>query len=360
MKTVLKISVALILCLVLVFSAVSCGQTAASSTSGDLGTGVVWEYDSKTNVLNIKGNGKMTDFASASAVPWASVKTAAKSITIEDGIENVGDYAFYGFSALESVTLPASVTTIGKSAFAFSGKLENISLPASLTTIGNNAFEGCSALSAIFVPASVTALGENAFAYCYSMKDAAVLAPISIPAGAFTNCSGIEKLILNQSITADMIADGAFKNASVKFEDATFTTSLTATASVTVNYVNTDGEAVAESVTKSDLEYGKSYSIVSPEIEGYTADKLTVSGRVYGENLSVTVTYTKDEAEATTAPVVEDDKDTEVGPSTYIAIAILAIVLVGIGVGAFFIFRNEKKNAAANTKTVRKNNNNRR
>ena len=105
MKTILKISTIIALCLILVFSTVSCGGTSASSAGGDLGADIVWEYDSKTNVLNIKGSGKMTDFASASAVPWASVKTAATSITIEDGIENVGNYAFYGFSALESVTL---------------------------------------------------------------------------------------------------------------------------------------------------------------------------------------------------------------------------------------------------------------
>ena len=357
MKTVLKITTAIALCLILVFSAVSCGGTSASSANGECGTGLTWEYDSKTNVLSITGNGKMTDFASASVVPWISVKAAAKTVTISEGVENVGDYAFYGFSALESVTLPASVVSIGKSSFAFAGALKNIALPSALTTIGDRAFEGCSALSAAFVPASVTSLGNYTFAYCYSVTDAAILAPISLPAGTFTNCSSIEKLILNKAITEDMVAEGAFKNANVSFADATFTESLTATATVTVKYVNTDGEEVSESVVKADLEYGKAYSIVSPEIEDHTADKLTVSGHVYGEDVSITVTYTKDEAEVTTAPVVEDEKDTEIGPSTYIAIGVLAVVLVGIGIGAFFIFRNEKKNANSNTRTVRKNDN---
>ena len=170
MKTILKISTIIALCLILVFSTVSCGGTSVSSTSGELGESITWEYDSKTNALNIKGSGKMTDFASTSAVPWASVKTAAKSITIEDGLENVGDYAFYGFSALESVTLPASVTAIGKSAFAFSGKLENISLPASLTTIGNNAFEQNTALEKIYYFGNEDIFGTTSFTKCESLN----------------------------------------------------------------------------------------------------------------------------------------------------------------------------------------------
>lgn len=360
MNKIFKITTAIVLCLVLAFSAVSCaGSSAAVSANGECGTGLTWEYDSKTNVLNISGNGKMTDFPNTTVVPWASAKGSVKTITVSEGVESVGNYAFYGFTALESVTLPSTVAVIGKSAFAFSGALVSVNLPASLTTINESAFEGCSALTSAFVPANVTELGAKAFAYCYSVTDAAVLAPIAIPENTFVNCRSIEKLILNKAITADMVSDSAFKGCgSVSFESATFTESQTASASVTVKYIDTTGNEVSEAVVKTDLGYGAAYSIVSPKIDGYTADKLTVNGNVYGEDLTLTVTYTKDEAEVTTAPTVDDGQDSEIGPSTYIAIAILAVVLVGIGIGAFFIFRNEKKNANTNNRTVRKNDNN--
>ncbi len=355
MNKIFKITIAIVLCLVLVFSAVSCGGSSAASANGECGTGLTWEFDSKTGVLSISGNGKMTDFANTSAVPWVSAKASVKTVTVSEGVENIGDFAFYGFSALESATLPSTVAVIGKSAFAFSGVLASVNLPDSLTTIKESAFEGCSSLKSAFVPANVTELGAKAFAYCYSVTDAAVLAPVSIPEKAFVNCRSIGNLILNKAITADMVSESAFDGCPDDMKTIA-TESLTASASVTVKYIDTEGNEVAESVVKSDLGYGDAYSIVSPKKEGYTADKLTVSGNVYGEDLSLTVTYTKDEAEVTTAPT-DDQKDTEVGPSTYIAIAILAVVLVGIGVGAFFIFRNEKKNANANTKTVRKNDN---
>ena len=354
MKKILKITSVILLCLALSLMAVSCGNASAASSSGNCGTGLTWEYDSKTNVLSISGNGKITDYASSTDAPWAAAKNSVKSITVSDGVEHIGNYAFYGFSSLESVSLPSSVISIGKSAFAFSSSLTNISLPSSLLTIGESAFEGCSSLAAAFVPAGVTELGEKAFAFCYSVTDAAILAPVEIPANTFLNCRSIGKLILNNTITAEMVDESAFEGCSVSYSNATLTESQTASANVTVKYIDTEGNELSAAVVKENLEYGASYSVVSPEIEGYTADKLTVSGHVYGENITTTVTYTKDEAEVTTAPVVEDT-DQEIGTSTIIAIVILGVVLVGIAIGAFFIFRAEKKNTTTNTRTVRKN-----
>lgn len=70
---------------------------------------------------------------------------------------------------------------------------------------------------------------------------------------------------------------------------------LTATAyqkhNLTVNYVYAGGGTAAESVTQSIFE-NSNYSIVSPEIDGYTADVTTVAGTMPGEDKTVTVTYT--------------------------------------------------------------------
>lgn len=356
MKKVLKIASVILLSIIIALTSVACGAPKASSGSGECGSGVSWEYNSDTNVLSISGNGSMKDYGNSADVPWASARASVKTITISDGVERIGDHAFYGFTALESVSLPDSVASVGKSAFAFSTVLKSISLPAALLSIGEGAFEGCSALSAAFVPASVTTLGERAFAYCYSVTDAAILAPVSIPANAFLNCRSIDKLILNTNITAEMVAEDAFKGCSVDIDDATRTESQTASASVTVKYIDTEGNEISETVVKGELEYGASYSVVSPEIEGYTADKLTVSGHVYGENVTETVTYTKDEAEVTT-PIEEQEPDNEITSSTIIAIVILGVVLVGIAIAAFLIFRSEKKNANA-SRTVRNNANN--
>lgn len=350
MKKFLKISVTALLCLIIALCAVSCGGSSVDSASGECGSGMSWEFDSKTNVLSISGNGKISDYESAENLPWAAVKSAVKTITVSDGVEAIGNKAFYGFSALESITLPETVASIGDSSFAFCTVLKSISLPDALTTIGASAFEGCSALESAFVPESVTKLGERAFAYCYSMTDAAILAKVEIPENTFLNCRSIDRIILHPEI--ETISENAFKGSSVTSDDAVRTDTTKAT--VTVKYVDTEGNEISEAVTQ-EKEYGDPYSIVSPAIEGYTADKLTVSGKLYGDNKTVTVTYTKDEVVETTEPAPVEKEP--IGPSTIIAIVVLGVVLVGIAVGAILIFRSEKKNANK-TGTVRKNTSN--
>ena len=347
MKKIFKLLALATLILLIIISATSCASTpSAKSASGELDGGLKWSYASEGNTLTISGDGNMTDFESASEVPWKAAKASVKSIIISDGVKNIGDYAFYSFSALESITIPDTVEKIGVSAFAFSSITE-ISIPAGVTVIEDRAFEGCSSLIAAFVPASVSTLGDNVFAYCYSITDAAILANVAIPENAFKNCTKLDKLLVKEDISDDMVAENAFDGCPIDFSDATKTASSDATASVTVNYVDENGQEMSESVVKAELAYGASYSIVSPSVEGYTADKLTVTGNVFGSDVTVTVTYTEDKPVETTAPVtdVPDEKE-EITPSTIVAIVIFGVVLVAIAVGAFLLMRSDKKNAS--------------
>ena len=60
---------------------------------------------------------------------------------------------------------------------------------------------------------------------------------------------------------------------------------------LTVNYKYEDGSKAAESHEET-LPYQSDYSVTSPELEGYTADKLVVSGKMPAGNVEETVTYT--------------------------------------------------------------------
>ncbi len=356
MKKILKITALLMMSLLLILSFTACGSSAAKSASGTCENGLVWNYDADTKTLSISGNGEMKDFASSSEAPWAAVATSAKTLTVSNGVSKIGAYAFYSFSVLENVSIPDSVTTVGKCSFAFNTALKNLSLPASLISIGEAAFEGCSSLTAAFVPASVQSIGERAFAYCSSVTDAAILAPVNIPALTFKCCRSLDKLLLNSAISDDMIAANAFEDCQRTAADASRTESSTANATVTVKYLDTDGNELHSPEIRENIPYGGSYSIVSPAIDGYTADKLTASGYLYGANREETVTYTKNDVPAETTDTDTSEEDDEVGPSTYVSIAIFAIVLIGIAVAAVLLLRSEKKNAGKNTTTVRKNN----
>ena len=360
MKKLLRITSVILLCLTLVLALASCGGKAASDAAGACGSGLTWSYDSKSAVLSISGNGRMNDYASSSEVPWAAAKASIKTVTVASGVEHIGSYAFYGASALETVNLPETLTSVGDYAFAYATSLKSAALPDSLAKLGNSAFEGCSSLVAAFVPANVTELGKNAFAYCYSVTDAAVLANIAVPEGTFLNCRSVSHLLLNVNISDEMVAANALTGAGIALANADRTESATASAKITVKYIDTDGAVLFESKVIENIAYGDSYSVVSPSKDGYTADQLTVSGNLYGKDKEVVVTYTKN-AVVETAPADNNatatDAEKKITPSTIFAIVILAVVLVAIGVFAILFARSEKKNSAKNT-TVRKNNSN--
>lgn len=60
---------------------------------------------------------------------------------------------------------------------------------------------------------------------------------------------------------------------------------------LTINYKYADGTEAKPTHTES-LTYGSSYSVASPLITGYTADKLTVSGSMPDSDVTIDVTFT--------------------------------------------------------------------
>lgn len=60
---------------------------------------------------------------------------------------------------------------------------------------------------------------------------------------------------------------------------------------LTINYKYADGSEAKPTHTES-LTYGSSYSVASPLITGYTADKLTVSGSMPDSDVTIDVTFT--------------------------------------------------------------------
>ncbi|MCQ2324973.1 MAG: leucine-rich repeat domain-containing protein [Paludibacteraceae bacterium] len=91
------------------------------------------------------------------------------SVTIGNSVTSIGNYAFYECSHLTSVTIPNSVTTIGDYAFYECDFLTSVSIPNSVTTIGQSAFSNCSDLTSVTIPNSVTTIGDEAFACCWRM-----------------------------------------------------------------------------------------------------------------------------------------------------------------------------------------------
>lgn len=78
--------------------------------------------------LAITGSGAMKDWTQETDVPWNFVKGTITTVTIAEGITNIGNNAFWGCTALESVTIAEGVTTINSYAFALCIALKSITI----------------------------------------------------------------------------------------------------------------------------------------------------------------------------------------------------------------------------------------
>ena len=160
---------------------------------------------SEDGTLTISG-GEMEDYNDIQKpAPWFVYiyphRDKIKNIVIEEGVTNIGNYAFDGLCYVISVTIPNSVTSIGHYAFASCTNLTSVTIPNSVTTIGNSSFSGCMALTSITIPNSVTSIGETAF-HCTGLTSMTIPNSVtSIGLGAFASCTSLTSVTIPNSVT---------------------------------------------------------------------------------------------------------------------------------------------------------------
>lgn len=154
--------------------------------------------------------------------------TGLTSITIPNGVTNIGSNAFYSCTGLTSITIPNSVTSIGDYAFGYCSGLISITIPDSVTDIGHFAFYNCSELASItIIPNSVTSIGNQAFRGCDKLQNiyiTDIAAWCEIPylynlmdygssnKNLYINNELITTLIIPNGVT--VISDSVFRNCS--------------------------------------------------------------------------------------------------------------------------------------------------
>lgn len=90
--------------------------------------------------------------------------SSIREIEIPEGVEALGDYAFYGCRDLTSVKLPKSLKTIGKGAFGNCTALTTIDLSATgISELPERAFSGAVNLADVTLPSNLLKVGREAF-----------------------------------------------------------------------------------------------------------------------------------------------------------------------------------------------------
>lgn len=215
-----------VICPVVVFD----GEIVAT---GSCGESLTWILDG-SGMLTILGSGKMEDYPSSSA-PWKKYEDQITSLNITEGVESIGNYAFYTSSWSPKLTgdlvIPESVTSIGEYAFYGCSKLTgDLVIPDSVTSIGRDAFCGCSGLDGtLTLSKNLESIGEYAFNSCRKLTGDLVIPEgiTEISEGTFLSCSGFNgELILPNSLKT--IGAYAFKEDSGLIGDLVIPAGVTA------------------------------------------------------------------------------------------------------------------------------------
>lgn len=135
------------------------------------------------------------------------------TLTLHDGITSIGTRAFLNCYFKGGISLPSQLEVISEESFSsckFSGSLV---LPAGVRVIGKRAFDRNSRLTGILeIPGNVISLGAGAFANCQGIEG--VVIPESLEtiksefgvSGTFEDCFGINRIVC-KGVTPPVISD---------------------------------------------------------------------------------------------------------------------------------------------------------
>lgn len=169
---------------------------------GTCGENVTWTIYSD-GVLSVTGTGtagsnRIDDYPDGTApwLPYTDYPYNYDQITsVEiDNVTAIGAGAFSGIHYIQTVSLPDGLTEIGDEAFKNCRRLTEIHIPDSVTRIGRSSFSGCTILQDIEIGSAVEHIESYAFQFCRRLRSVYIPANVlSVGYGAFSSCSELEE-----------------------------------------------------------------------------------------------------------------------------------------------------------------------
>ena len=126
---------------------------------------------------------------------WAFARTQLKSVRLPDSVVHLGDYIFCGADLSEGVRLPAGIESIPKGIFMWSA-LSSFTVPDTVKTIGFAAFSNCRMLTELHLNDGLEVLDDYAFETAVGLTS--MIFPDSVTrigAYCFQFCSNIEEIV---------------------------------------------------------------------------------------------------------------------------------------------------------------------
>ncbi len=188
-------------------------QSLTSNPAAVGATGAVqeWIIAEGTNASD-----KVINMSSANGV-FAN-ESNIRTLVVGENLMGIGNYAFYGCTALEKIELGNGLTEIGKYAFAECVNMKEIGLDftSRIQYISDYTFLNCRAMTNFKIPASVKMIYDHAFEGCTRLGSDSTTGGLDLSGAAeglnvtlaqigyyaFKGCTGLRELTLPESISA--------------------------------------------------------------------------------------------------------------------------------------------------------------
>lgn len=157
-----------------------------------------------------------------------------EELTLEDGVESLGQNSFRNCVALKGVTFPPSLRTVMTNCFngcsdlgycntneglikldsyAFHNctSLKELTFPSTVTTIGSYLFNGCSALESVVSHVHASEFGEKCFQNCKSLRRFESTDSVArLIYDCFADCENLEEFIAPEGSSVGRVCHRAF------------------------------------------------------------------------------------------------------------------------------------------------------
>ena len=134
-----------------------------------------------------------------------------KKIIIADGVQNIGQFAFYGSTSLTEIIYNAKAAAdldFDSKAFCNAGTSSDglrVVIGDGVEKIPSYLFDGCTGLTSVTIGNSVTSIGSSAFYGCTGLTSVTIPDNVtSIGRSAFSDCTGLAEIIYNAKAVEDL------------------------------------------------------------------------------------------------------------------------------------------------------------
>lgn len=202
-KTKKLVSLALVLCLALALIPMAAFAAEADANGFQIENGKLVKYTGPGGSVTIPDG--VTEIGSSA---FRDCKTLT-GVNFPEGLIVIGANAFSNCVSLSGVVMPPSVVSVGQAAFSGCTGLRTATLSNKLNAVPANMFDNCPGLGSIDIPNSVASIGENAFRYCKGLSSVKLSAGLNtIGDYAFRDCTGLGSITIPNGVSS--IEEGAF------------------------------------------------------------------------------------------------------------------------------------------------------